>query len=100
MVTDIQETTHTAVPVNGGPLKRVHRSNLRLCVGPIPPPREERQTVPLVHDLGADLDSETESTDSGPEYLLVEHVDEPVGPRLEDLESHLEDENSSEVESD
>lgn len=89
-VIDVQGTTHTVVPVNGGAIRRIHRSNLRACVGPIPLPRQDHQTVTITHEPEADLDSESQSTDSEPEYLMVEHIDEPVGPRLEDSGSHLE----------
>lgn len=97
-VIDIQGTTHTVVPVTGGSLKRVHRSNLRLCVGPIPQPKPNSQSVPPFHGPEADPDSETECPDSEPDFLLMEQVEKPASPRLEDLECHLEDVNRSEME--
>lgn len=95
-VIDVQGTTHTVIPVNGGPIKRVHRSNLRQYVGPVPAPRKMRPAAPVC-DPETDLDSEIESIESEPGFLLFEQVQEPVGPMLEDLESQLEDESRSDV---
>lgn len=38
-VSEVQGTTYTVEPVEGGPVKRVHRSNLRICTNPVPMPR-------------------------------------------------------------
>lgn len=42
-VVDIQGTTHTVEPVEGGPTKRIHRSELRPCVPPAPKPRTRKE---------------------------------------------------------
>ena len=38
-IVDIYGTAHTVEPVEGGPVKRVHGSELRLCPRPVPKPR-------------------------------------------------------------
>uniref|UniRef100_A0A3P9I2U1 Gypsy retrotransposon integrase-like protein 1 n=1 Tax=Oryzias latipes TaxID=8090 RepID=A0A3P9I2U1_ORYLA len=98
-VTDVQGTTHTVVPVNGGQTKRVHRSNIRLCVGPISPEKKRCEKAPLLHGPEAESGSEGVSSESEPEFLLIEQTYEPVSPRLEDLDSHLESNCCSETES-
>lgn len=77
-VIDVQGTTHKVVPVNGDPVKRVHKSNLRCCVNPVLPRRHKTQKAPANREPEANEDSETESTDSNPESQrrLVEQVKE------------------------
>lgn len=87
-VVDVQGTTYTVEPLEGGPCKRVHRSNLRPCVEPIPMPRQRRRAVspvdkPTLRESVC-LESETESMD--PEFVLVEEVGYPVAEQVATLE--------------
>ncbi len=44
-VVDVQGDTYTVEPLEGGLVKRVHRSNLRPCVGSVPMPRRHRHAA-------------------------------------------------------
>lgn len=74
-VVDIQGTTYAVVPLEGGPERRVHRSNLRPCAGPAPVlgPVQHDQEVSCADDHH---ESETEIED--PEFLLMEEIRYPV----------------------
>ncbi|KAK9521367.1 hypothetical protein VZT92_021180 [Zoarces viviparus] len=98
-VVDIQGTTYAVETLEGGPVKRVHRSNLRPYVGPIPAPRRRHQAVAPVDELTLSPESETEFSD--PEFILVEEVYYPATKGVatqerenldltEGLESHLD----------
>lgn len=74
-VIDVQGTTHTVEPVEGGPVKRVHRVNLRPCVGPVPAPRRRRVGTPTEAPVHAP--SESDSLCADPEYVVLEEVSCP-----------------------
>lgn len=74
-VVDIQGTTYTVVPLEGGPVKRVHRSNLRPCVGSIPAPN------PRLRDQEVSSADEHQVSDTElehPEFALMEEVQYPM----------------------
>lgn len=71
-VVEVQGTTHTVEPVEGGPVKRVHRTNLRLWVGPVPAPRRRRVSAPTVSPVH--VPSESVPVCAGPEYVVLEEV--------------------------
>lgn len=89
-VVDVQGATYAVEPLEGGPVKRVHRSNLRPCEGPAQVPRRPRDAA--TNESPVSLESEAEYTD--PEYLLMEEVRCPspeqvamVDPESCDMES-------------
>ncbi|CAM4557621.1 unnamed protein product [Leuciscus chuanchicus] len=69
-VLEVQGTTYTVEPVEGGTMKRVHRSNLRPCNNPVPMPRRRQTSVEEVPSP----DSESEITSLEAECVLVEEV--------------------------
>ncbi|XP_051273029.1 uncharacterized protein LOC127373010 [Dicentrarchus labrax] len=71
-VVEVQGTTYAVVPLEGGPVKRVHRSNLRPCVGSVPVLRRRHHTAFPTDEPALNLESENEFTD--PEFVLVEEV--------------------------
>lgn len=68
-IVDIQGTTHAVEPFEGGPIKRVHRSELRPCAKPLPKPRTKTRlqlsTQPVVED-------QTEPPE--PAFIVVEEI--------------------------
>ncbi|XP_042079036.1 uncharacterized protein LOC121814904 [Haplochromis burtoni] len=71
----IQGTTYTVVPLEGGPVERVHRSNLRPCVGSIPAPK------PRLRDQEVSSADEHQVSDTEvehPEFALMEKVQYPM----------------------
>uniref|UniRef100_A0A3B3RLD9 Gypsy retrotransposon integrase-like protein 1 n=1 Tax=Paramormyrops kingsleyae TaxID=1676925 RepID=A0A3B3RLD9_9TELE len=75
-VVDVQGATYAVEPLEGGQLKRVHRSNLRPCVGPVPLPRRRCLVEPPVGEPTSSQESEAESED--PQFALVKEVRYPV----------------------
>lgn len=74
--------------LEGGPVRRVHRSNLRPYVEPVPKPRQPRHTAspvdrPTLRESVC-LELETESMD--PEFVLVEEIRYPVAEQVATLE--------------
>ena len=67
-VVEIQGTTHTVEPLEGGPVKRVHRADLRPCVGPVPTARKQRSCTPPEKHVCI---SEPALVDTEPEYEYV-----------------------------
>ncbi|KAM9481251.1 uncharacterized protein Hap1MRO34_008996 isoform 1-T4 [Clarias gariepinus] len=72
-VVEVQGSTHTVEPVEGGPTKRVHRANLRPCAGPVPTPRKSRSNVPITMTTPA-TESVVELPDLDPEYVVLEEA--------------------------
>ncbi|XP_030596006.1 uncharacterized protein LOC115787439 [Archocentrus centrarchus] len=72
-VVEVHGTTYTVEPLEGGPKKRVHRSNLRPCVGPVPVQTKRHcLAAPTVEGM---LVSESESeSDMEPDFVLMEEV--------------------------
>lgn len=68
-VIDIYGTTHTVEPLEGGPSKRVHRSELRQCVRPVPKPRTKSKELPTTQ-VAVDVSAETPEDD----FVVVEEV--------------------------
>ena len=109
-VVDIQGTTYTVEPLEGGPVKRVHRANLRPCVGPVPVPvprRRHQATAPL-DELVSSLEPEMEFVE--PEFVLEEKVRYPAAEhaatqepenldlKIVETEGHPDDEAEDELE--
>ncbi|XP_038137179.1 uncharacterized protein LOC119780968 [Cyprinodon tularosa] len=86
-VVDIQGTTYTVAPLEGGSLRRVHRSNLRPCVGPTPvwKPRQHDQEV-----VTADEHEEPGTEVEHPEFILMEEVQYPVKHPVNDEPENLD----------
>ncbi|XP_041841581.1 uncharacterized protein LOC121640000 [Melanotaenia boesemani] len=72
-VVDIQGTTYTVAPLEGGPVRNVHRSNLRPCVGPPPAPRLRRD-VPEARSTDGCQEPEI----AYPEFILMEELQDSV----------------------
>ncbi|XP_057194088.1 protein NYNRIN-like [Triplophysa rosa] len=71
-VSEVQRSTYTVEPIEGGPIKRVHRSNLRPCGNPVPVPRPRSQKPPE-RELHTRV-SEPEMPSLEAECVLVEEV--------------------------
>uniref|UniRef100_A0A8C2AXX8 Gypsy retrotransposon integrase-like protein 1 n=2 Tax=Cyprinus carpio TaxID=7962 RepID=A0A8C2AXX8_CYPCA len=71
-VLEVQGTTYTVEPVGGGPAKRVHRSNLRLCANPFPVPMPRCRKPPVQDEIISDSEPEMPSLEA--ECVLVEEV--------------------------
>lgn len=67
-VVEIQGTTHTVEPVEGGPFKRVHRTDLRPCVDPVPTSSPQSHSNSVADCLSA----EDIPIYVDPEYVVLE----------------------------
>lgn len=67
-VVNIQGTTYTVEPLEGGPIKRVHRSELRPCVKPIPKPRTKLRSQTSLQPVAEGLLPESPE----PDFVIVE----------------------------
>lgn len=74
-VVEIQGTTYTVEPVGGGPVKRVHRCNLRPCESPVPVPMPRSRKPPIREVSASVSESEVPSLDA--ECVLVEEIHGP-----------------------
>ena len=107
-IVEIQGTKYTVEPLEGGPVKRVHRSNLRPCVGPVPVPRQRHYSATPEDEPAPSLESETEYME--PEFILEERVTcpaaeqsttqelEKVDPIIVETEHHSDEEPESMME--
>lgn len=68
-VVDIRGTTHTVEPIEGGPIKRVHRSELRLCAKPVPKPRTKTRAQTRAQTEPQDVPESLE-----PDFVVVEEI--------------------------
>ncbi|XP_029902664.1 uncharacterized protein LOC115355879 [Myripristis murdjan] len=97
-VVDIQGTTYAVEPLEGGQVKRVHRSNLRPCVEPVPMERRRRRAASHVEEPTLSLESDTESVEE--EFVIVEDVRYPTVKEVGGLETEdpnvITDESESE----
>ncbi|KAK3561697.1 hypothetical protein QTP86_012539 [Hemibagrus guttatus] len=75
-VLEVQGTTYTVEPVEGGTVKRVHRSNLRPCNNPVPVPMLRNRKSPIKEVCTSAPESRMPSLDA--ECVLVEEVLCPV----------------------
>lgn len=89
-VIDIRGTTYAVEPLEGGPVKRVHRSNLRPCVEPVPTLKQRPQAAAPVEKPKVFQESETEVVE--PEFVLYEEVRYPQAEGAESMELDLEEE--------
>lgn len=69
-VVEVQGTT--VEPVEGGPVKRVHRADLRPCVGPVPAPRRGRASA--APETAVHVPPESVPVDTDPEYVVPEEA--------------------------
>ncbi len=74
-VVEVQGSIYAVQPIEGGPIKRVHRSNIRPCVnkGPVPAPRIRKP--PVKKKPTSVLEKEMPPLDV--ECVLVEEVQSP-----------------------
>lgn len=97
-VVDVQGTTYAVEPLEGGQVKRVHRSNLRPCVEPVPMERRRRRAASHVEEPTLSLESDTESVEE--EFVIVEDVRYPTAKEVGGLETEdpnvITDESGSE----
>ncbi|XP_028290920.1 uncharacterized protein LOC114454569 [Gouania willdenowi] len=92
-VVEIQGTTHTVEPVEGGPAKRVHRADLRLCVAPVSPPRRRKVTAPPLASVPTSPEFASDCADS--DFVVVEEVTCPsLGRGLKEEREDSEDTES------
>lgn len=86
---DIQGTTHTVEPFEGGPIKRVHRSELRPCVKPVPKPRTklrvQTSTQPVAEELPVSPDPDFVVVEEVFPPQLVQALDPPHAPDMVDV---------------
>uniref|UniRef100_A0A3P9MIP6 Gypsy retrotransposon integrase-like protein 1 n=1 Tax=Oryzias latipes TaxID=8090 RepID=A0A3P9MIP6_ORYLA len=75
-VLDVQDSTHTVEPLEGGPIKRVHRVNLRPCPGPVPAPRKLKKDT-STSTIAAPVEVRKENLESDPDYVLLEETTYP-----------------------
>ncbi|RXN37813.1 macrophage mannose receptor 1-like protein [Labeo rohita] len=72
-VIDVQGTTYTVEPLEGGPIKRLHRTDLRPCVTSLPEPEDH---PPKVQEERKDT-SELVEVQSDPDFVVLEEVTYP-----------------------
>ncbi|XP_067458021.1 uncharacterized protein [Thunnus thynnus] len=72
-VPEVQGSTHTVEPVESGPTKRIHRANLRPCVGPVPTPRKRKGSIPTAIETPSSKVAE-DHPDPDPEYVVLEET--------------------------
>lgn len=78
-VVEIQGTTYAVEPVEGGPVKRVHRVDIRPCVSPVPAPRRRDKSPVTV------FSPVPESESSDDEGVLVKEVAHPRLNKAQDV---------------
>ncbi len=71
-VVEIIGTTYTVEPLEGGPSKRVHRSELRPGAVPTPRPRSKGKSQPDIQHVTMDGNDTSE-----PDFVVVEEVVQP-----------------------
>ncbi len=71
-VLEVQGTTYTVESVEGGPAKKVHRSNLRLCTNSVPMPMPRCRKPPIRDVMTSDSEPDMPSMEA--ECVLVEEV--------------------------
>ncbi len=76
---EIIGTTYTVEPLEGGPSKRVHRSELRPGAVPIPRPRSKDKSQPDTQHVTMDGNDTSE-----PDFVVVEEVVQPTVRRATD----------------
>lgn len=84
-VIDIRGMTYAVEPVEGGPVRRVHRSDLRPCVESRPAPKLPSPVVPPVDQPVVGQGSETEAVE--PEFVLYKEVGCPAAEEVGSLEA-------------
>ncbi len=72
IVLEVQGTTYTVEPVEGGPVKKVHRSNIRLCTNSVPVPMPRCRKPPIRDVMTSDSEPDMPSMEA--ECVLVEEV--------------------------
>lgn len=67
---------HTVEPLEGGPIKRLHRADLRPCVTYAPEP-ESLENHPPKTQQGREAESEQVEVQSDPDFVVLEEVTYP-----------------------
>lgn len=83
-VVDIQGTTHAVEPLEEGPVKRVHRSELRSCAKPVPKPRSKGRSQASVQPVAEDASVESPEHDFVEEILCPQQMQTPNQPSVPD----------------
>lgn len=76
-VIDVQGTTHTVEPLEGGPIKRLHRADLRPCVTYAPEPEVMENHPPTTPKPKGVSKPEPVEVHSDPDFVVLEEVTYP-----------------------
>lgn len=80
---EVQGSTHNVEPVDGGPVKRVHRANLRTCVGPVPTHRVRKSGVLITLTT---MSTVVREGDPDPEFVVLEETTYPELDQRQDID--------------
>ncbi len=72
---DIQGTTHTVEPFEGGPIKRVHTSERRPCAVPVPKPQTKSRSLASTQPV---IEGKQDPPEPG--FVVVEEFHPPFQP--------------------
>lgn len=90
-VIDVQGTTHTVEPLEGGPIKRLHRADLRPCVIYTPEPEVMENHPPTPQPKRVSKPEPVE-VHSDPDLVVLEEVTYPSLQEVKQIGSPAEDE--------
>ncbi|XP_073669631.1 uncharacterized protein [Paramisgurnus dabryanus] len=90
-VIDVQGTTHTVEPLEGGPIKRVHRADLRPCVIYTPEPGVMESHPPSTPQPKEGSESELVEVQSDPDFVVLEEVTYPSLQETTQIENFTDD---------
>lgn len=90
-VIDVQGTTHTVEPLEGGPIKRVHRADLQPCVIYTPEPGVMESHPPSTPQPKEGSESELVEVQSDPDFVVLEEVTYPSLQETTQIENFAND---------